>query len=136
MNRIRKRSVIARRLRSRRGVTLVELIVASTILMMGLLGIVGVSASIARSMGEARIDGLAAMAAQSRFERLAGTSCEELDLILGTVTTDTARGVTENWVVTDAGNNTRLLTDSVSWITRRNTRRANFQTLIPCRPGA
>jgi Tfp pilus assembly protein FimT len=134
MNRTRKRSTSARRLRARRGVTLVELIVASTILMMGLLGIVGVSASIARSMGEARIDGLAAMAAQSRFERLAGMFCEEL--ALDVVTLDSARGVTERWVVTDAGNNTRLLTDSVSWITRRNTRRANFQTLITCRPGA
>ena len=39
-------------------------------------------------------------------------------------------------LVPDAGNNTRLLTDSVSWITQRATRRANFQTLIPCRPGA
>jgi hypothetical protein len=134
MNRIRKRSSFRRRLQARRGVTLVELIVASTILMMGLLGIVGVSASIARSLGEARLDGLAALAAQSRFERLAGTFCDEL--VLDVVTEDSARGVTERWVVTDAGNNTRLLTDSVSWITRRNTRRANFQTLIPCRPGA
>ncbi|MGH7679701.1 MAG: type IV pilus modification PilV family protein, partial [Gemmatimonadaceae bacterium] len=126
MNRTRKRS--ARGRRPRRGVTLIELIVASTILMMGLLAIVGVSASIARSLGQARIDGLAAMAAQSRFERLAGSFCEEL--VLDVVTVDSARGVTERWVVTDAGNNTRLLTDSVSWITQRATRRANFQTLI------
>jgi Tfp pilus assembly protein PilV len=132
MNRTRKRRLARRR--PRRGVTLIELIVASTVLMVGLLSIVGVSASVARSLGEARIDGLAAMAAQSRFERLAGTACASLDL--GNVYEETARGVTERYVVTDAGNNTRLLTDSVSWITRRTTRRANFQTLIPCRPGA
>lgn len=132
MNRTRRRQ--AGRKRQRRGVTLIELIVASTILMLGLLSIVGVSASIARSLGEARIDGLAALAAQSRFEQLAGTACASFSL--GTVTEVTSRGVTERFVVTDAGNNTRLLSDTVSWITRRNTRRANFQTLIPCRPGA
>ena len=65
MNRTRRRLVCGRR--PRRGVTLVELIVASTVLMVGLLSIVGVSASIARSLGEARIDGLAGLAAQSRF---------------------------------------------------------------------
>lgn len=132
MNRRRTRARHARR--PRRGVTLIELIVASTILMLGLLSIVGVSASIARSLGEARIDGLAALAAQSRFEQLAGTACASFSL--GTVTQVTSRGVTERFVVTDAGNNTRLLSDTVSWITRRNIRRANFQTLIPCRPGA
>ena len=132
MQRTRRR--LARRLKQRRGVTLVELIVASTILMMGLLSIVGVSASIARSLGEARIDGLAALAAQSRFEQLAGQSCSTFTL--GAVSEATSRSVTERYVVTDGGNNTRLLTDSVSWITRRTTRRAVFQNLIPCRPGA
>jgi len=120
--------------RGRRGVTLIELIVAVTILMLGLLSIVGVSASIARSLGESRSDGLAAMAAQSRFERLAGTACDSFSL--GTATTVENRGITEKYVVTDGGNNTRILIDSVSWKTRRITRRAAFQTLIPCRPGA
>ena len=132
MNRTRKRH--ARGRRPRRGVTLVELIVASTVLMVGLLSIVGVSASIARSLGEARIDGLAAMAAQSRFEQMAGTACDTFSL--GTVTQAVSRGVTERYVVTDAGNNTRMLADTVTWITRKNTRKAVFQTLIPCRPGA
>lgn len=122
-----------RGLRARRGVTLIELIVASTILMFGLLSIVGVSAAVARSLGESRSDGLAALAAQSRFEQLAGTACESLP---STEVEVTSRGITERYVATDAGNNTRLLTDTVTWKTRRTTRRANFQTLIPCRPGA
>lgn len=120
--------------RPRRGVTLIELIVAVTILMLGLLSIVGISASIARSLGESRMDNLAAEQAQSRFEELAGTACTTFSL--GTVTEVTTRGVTERYVVTDAGNNTRLLSDTVTWKTRRITRRANFQSLIPCRPGA
>ena len=108
--------------RARRGVTLIELIVAVTILMLGLLSIVGISASVARSLGESRSDGLAALAAQSRFEKLAGTACTSFSL--GTVTEATIRGITERYVVTDAGNNTRLLSDTVSWKTRRITRRA------------
>ena len=54
----------ARGMSARRGVTLIELIVAVTILMLGLLSIVGVSASISRSLGQARQETLAANAAQ------------------------------------------------------------------------
>jgi len=120
--------------RARRGVTLVELIVAITILSVGLLAIVGSSAAIARGLGEARTDNLAAYAAESRFELLAGTACTSLSL--GSPTTSENRGVTEKYHVTDAGNNTRLIVDSVSWKTRRGTRRQTFTTLIPCRTGA
>ena len=118
----------------RRGVTIVELVVAVTILMMGLLSIVGISASVARSLGESRSDALAAVRAQSRFERLAGTACSSFSL--GTWVKDSSRGISENYQVTDGGNNTRLITDSVSWKTRRVTRRTTFQSLLPCRPGA
>ncbi len=131
MNRIRSRR---RAPRVRRGVTLIELIVAVTILMVGLLSIVGISATITRSLGQARQETLAAMAAQSRFEQLAGTACASLDL--GTVQQASSRNITERFVVTDAGNNTRLLRDTVSWRTYQTTRRIAFQTLIPCRPGA
>lgn len=131
MNRIRTRR---RAMRARRGVTLIELIVAVTILMLGLLSIVGISASISRSLGQARQESLAAMAAQSRFEQLAGTACANLNI--GAVQQAVARNVTERYVVVDAGNNTRMLYDTVTWQTNLTTRKAAFKTLIPCRPGA
>lgn len=131
MNRIRSRRPAAR---PRRGVTLIELIVAVTILIVGLLSIVGISASITRSLGQARQESLAAMAAQSRFERLAGTACA--DLAVGTVQQASSRNVTERYVVIDAGNNTRELHDTVTWKTYRAQRKVAFKTLIPCRPGA
>lgn len=131
MNRTRTRRRFAR---LRRGVTLVELIVAVTILMLGLLSIVGISASISRSLGQARQESLAAMAAQSRFEQLAGVACDSLKV--GTIRQASARNITERYVVVDAGNNTRMLHDTVSWITNRTTRRIALKTLIPCRPGA
>jgi hypothetical protein len=74
------------------------------------------------------------MAAQSRFERLAGTACA--DLTVGTVQQASSRNVTERYVVIDAGNNTRELHDTVTWKTYRTKRKVAFKTLIPCRPGA
>lgn len=128
------RSRMPRAPRPRRGVSLVELLVALTLLTTGLLAIVGTSGAIARSLGESRSDNLAAMVAQSRFELTAGTACTSLTL--DSWTTTATRNVSEKWRVTDGGNNTRLITDSISWTTREGTRRQVFVTLIPCRVGA
>lgn len=115
--------------------TLVELIVAMTILTVGLLGIVGVSAGIGRGLGESRSDNLAALAAQSRMELVAGKQCNNL-AIVGQGGTSSSRNITETWTVADGGNNTILVTDLVTWTTRRGQRRQTFRTLLPCRPGA
>jgi prepilin-type N-terminal cleavage/methylation domain-containing protein len=120
--------------RARRGVTLVELLVAMTILTIGMLSIVGISGAVARGLGEARGQTLAATAAQSRFERIAATTCDSV--ALNTWTTASTRGVTEKYTVTATSNNTREITDSVIWQTRRTTRRQVFKSLLPCRPGA
>ena len=119
---------------NRDGVTLVELIVAMTILSIGLLAIVGTSGAIARSLGEARSDNLAATVAQSRFEEIAGSRCQ--GMALNQSKTVSTRGVTEKYIVTDGGNNTLLVRDTVTWVTRRGTRRQAFTTLLPCRPNA
>ena len=121
--------------RARRGMTLVELIVAMSILTIGLLGIVGVSAGIGRSLGEARADNLAALSAQTRFEIIAGMQCNSM-AIVGQSGTVTSRNITERWRIADGGNNTLLVTDSVFWTTRRGQRKQAFRTLLPCRPGA
>lgn len=132
---MRRRDVAVRgSRRARRGMSLIELLVAMSILSVGLLAVAGVSGSISRSLGESRNETLAATAAMARFEALAGTDCASLTL--GTVTEVTTRGITERYLVTDNGNNTRMLIDTVSWKTRRGTRVAAFTTLIPCRTGA
>jgi prepilin-type N-terminal cleavage/methylation domain-containing protein len=117
MNRRRSVSTV----RAKRGVTLVELLVAMSLLTIGLLAIVGISASVSRGLGESRRESVAALAAQSRFETLNGTTCTSFSL--GT------------WV-TDALNQTRLVEDSVSWQTRKSTRKQFFKTILTCRPGA
>ena len=120
--------------RARRGVTLVELIVAMSILSIGLLAIVGTSSAIARGLGESRGDNLAAIVAQSRFETVAGMNCTTMTL--PSTGTSTTRGVSESWRIENGGNNTLLVTDTVSWQTRRGTRKQGFTTLLPCRPNA
>jgi prepilin-type N-terminal cleavage/methylation domain-containing protein len=122
-----------KRLKNRRGVTLVELLVATVIISIGLLAIVGTSAAIARSMGQAREDNLAAVYAESRVERVAGTGCSTLTL--NSPVTVTTRGVTEKYNVTDNGNFTLLLTDSLSWATRKSVRNLVYKTILPCRSG-
>jgi prepilin-type N-terminal cleavage/methylation domain-containing protein len=128
----RRRSVSP--VRAKRGVTLVELLVAMSLLTIGLLAIVGISASVSRGLGESRRESVAALAAQSRFETLNGTTCTSFSI--GTWVTVTNRGVTEKYRITDALNQTRLVEDSVSWQTRKSTRKQFFKTILTCRPGA
>ena len=136
-------------MKNRKGVTLVELIVAVTILMFGMLTIVGISSTTARSLGESRSDGLAAIAAQSRFEYLASLGCTFSEagvatglsgLVTGTTYETVNRGITERYKIelisSAIGNNTLMIFDTVSWQTRRITRRQGFQSIIPCRRGA
>lgn len=127
----RRRSAEPTRLR--RGVTLVELIVAMTLLTIGMLSIVGISGAVARGLGEARGQSLAATAAQSRFEQLAGTACTSLTV--NTWLTATTRGVDEKYMVTVGQNKTREIIDSVTWKTRKTTRTQVFKSLLPCREG-
>jgi prepilin-type N-terminal cleavage/methylation domain-containing protein len=130
MNRSRSVSTV----RAKRGVTLVELLVAMSLLTIGLLAIVGISAGVSRGLGESRRESVAALAAQSRFETLNGTSCGTFSL--DTWVTVTNRGVTEKYRITDALNATRLVEDSVSWKTRKATRKQFFKTILTCRPGS
>lgn len=120
--------------RARRGVTIIELLVAMTLLTIGLLSIAGISSTVSRSLGESREESLAAMAAQSRFEQFAGTACTSLTL--GSVTTTQSRGITEKYAVTSGANFTLELVDTVSWKTPKRTRQQVFKTILPCRPGA
>jgi hypothetical protein len=138
-----------KRMKNRKGVTLVELIVAVTIIMLGMLSIVGISSTTARSLGESRSDGLAAIAAQSRFETLASLGCTFgtngiatglSGMTPGTVYEATVRGITERYKIelinSAIGTNTVMIYDTVSWQTRRITRRRGFISIIPCRQGA
>jgi Tfp pilus assembly protein PilV len=115
-------------------VTLVELIVAITILSVGILGFVACAGYLTRGLTNASSDTVAAMFGQSAIEELAGTAC--LTIPLNTVTQTASRGITRRSIVTNNGNNTLAVLDTLSWRNRGTARVAVLQTILPCRPGA
>lgn len=118
----------------RHGFTLVELVVAITVLTVGILGFVACSAFLTRGLGGASSDTIAAVYGQSSIEELAGTACQTLPLNVVTVTT--SRGITRRSRITNNGNNTLAVVDSLAWTTRGRRRVATLRTILPCRPGA
>ena len=130
MKTIRRRSAAG----PRRGLTLVEIIVAMTILTFGILGFVACAGYLTRGLTNASADTIAAVYGQSEIEKLAGTAC--LTLPLNQVTQTTSRGVTRRSRITAGFNNTLVVLDSLKWKNRGVNRLATLETILPCRPGA
>ncbi len=96
-----------------RGFTIVEVVIAMTLLIVGALAVVAASAAAVRAVGSADAE-LAAMAtAQRRLEELASRGC--LAARTGTAI-DTSAGLRESWRVTVSRNGVRLATDSVEYV--------------------
>ena len=110
----------------RRGFTLVELMVAMIIFVIGLLALASTTAVVTRHMGGGAQMALAASTAQARFERLRSEACETI-----TDGSDEHRGITEKWTVT-----TMLravdVTVVVAFNTARGEREHEYRTIIPC----
>ena len=122
----RRRSVRA----SRKGFTIVELVVAIVILTVGLLGLASTAAVVTRQMGGGAQQTLAASLASSRFESMRARTCA--GLAGGTQVT---RGLTEVWTVaTSTASRARVVTDTVKWMARGRQRRVSYTSMITCIP--
>jgi hypothetical protein len=110
-------------------VTLVEMLVAVTMISIAGLGLLGVSGSIAAQSGNGMRHTVAAGVAQARLDSLTSLACASLDggAASGTATN---RGVTESWNVVD-GRNIKTINVTVK-IPRRSTP-LTYQTIVPCR---
>jgi prepilin-type N-terminal cleavage/methylation domain-containing protein len=110
-------TVRTRRLRARRGFTLVELMVAILLMAVGVLGLASTAVAVARLSGGAAQQTVAANVAATRFEQLRSASCSTIKA--GSATT---RGVSERWVVTPVGTAAGVTTldvvDSVQFTAR------------------
>lgn len=119
--------------RGRRGFTLIELMVAIMIMVVGILGLASTAAVVSRLIGDAGQEALLANVATSRFELLRSTRpCSAL-----TGGTATRRGVREAWVVTRPGTadpTLYLVVDTVTYTAAggRRPRPQVFQSYLYC----
>ena len=115
---------------ARKGVTVVEVIVAMMVLTFGLLGMAGFSMTLTKQFKSSEKQETAALMVQSRIDSIASIRCQNL-APSGTQTgTLVMLGVTEKWRIED-GNDIKVLTDSVSFKPRVKT--LAYRSVIPCR---
>jgi|SoiMethySBSTD1v2_1073268.scaffolds.fasta_scaffold02592_11 Tfp pilus assembly protein PilV len=116
---------------TRKGMTIIEVIVAMLILTFGLLSMAGFSLTMTRQMKWSGRQETAALLVQSRIDSVASIHCQ--DLAPGGVTqsgTLTRLGVTETWYISD-GNDIKVLLDTVTFKPR--TVPLVYRSIIPCR---
>lgn len=113
----------------RRGVTLVEMIVAITLISFAALGLLGLSGSIAGQAGAGMRHTIAAGVAQARLDSLTSLACASLASGASTGSANT-RGITETWEVVDGRN---IKTINVTVTIPRRTSPLTYQTIVPCR---
>lgn len=122
------RPSLSRPRRPRHGITLVEILVALIILLVGLAGVMGSTTAVETQMGGAVRETVTAALAQARLDSLASLSCAQLPG--GLSGSSATRGVTETWRVTDGRN---IKTLSVTLTLPRRSARPVYSTVIPCR---
>ncbi len=116
---------------SRRGATLVELIVAMLLLSVGLFSVLGTSATVVTQLGGGRNQTVAAGIAQARLDSLTSIGCQSLTPGNATTTgTSTRRGIKESWTVTD-GRNIKTINIRMNVPGRQVP--ILYETIIPCR---
>ena len=112
--------------RARAGFTLVELIIAIVILVVGVLGLASTAAVVMRQITGSSMQTRAAMMAQSRLETLRSNTCAAM--AAGTATTN---GITETWRVVVNGR-TATMTVVINWAENRVARNVTFTSERPC----
>ena len=116
--------------RNRKGISIIEVIIAMIVLTFGLLGMAGFSLTVTQQYKASTKQETAALLVQSRIDSVASIRCQALapsGTQSGTLTT---LGVTEKWSIVD-GNDIKTLTDSVTFTPR--TKPLVYRSIIPCR---
>ncbi|HET7583741.1 MAG TPA: hypothetical protein VFK13_02480 [Gemmatimonadaceae bacterium] len=114
---------------ARAGFTIIEVIVAVMILIVGVLGLASTAAVVSRMIGSGGYQTVAANVAQSRFEKLRSTRCA--DLAGGKETT---RRIEELWVVKQVGAQLYFAVDSITFTDLRATRHQAYRSFVACKP--
>jgi type IV pilus assembly protein PilV len=120
----------ARRLkprRVRRGLTLIEMIIAIIVMSIGIMGLAGTASFVAMQMGGGNAQTIAAALATKVSDSLSARRCSAL--VSGS---QTKRGVSISWTVADSSR-TRWVTEQVQYRPKRGPMKTlNYMTVIQC----
>lgn len=124
-----RRAGLAPRAVSRRGFTLIELIVSVLLLVVGIAGLASTSSNVSRMIGGGSQQTLAASVADSRFERLRSFQCSKV--VGGTAQTGT---ISESWSVSAVSTTVFDVTDSVTFaaMSRHKPISAVYRSYVRC----
>jgi Tfp pilus assembly protein PilV len=124
------KSTRSHRGRSRRGgFTIVELIVAVVVMVIGVMGLASTAAVVSRLIGGGAHQATAATVAQSRFESLRSVRCAAI--VSGSATT---RKVRERWVTELMAPRYYRVVDTVRFDTPKGERAQAYRSYIRCTP--
>lgn len=112
----------------RHGVTLAELLVATTLLVVGVLALAGVSSQLVRAEAAARVESRAAALLAERFERAAAAACAD------TAGARRVRGVDERWRSSRAGGLLRVADTARYTLPALGARVAGIDGAVRCLP--
>ena len=119
------------RLAARRGVTMIELMVALVVVSVGLLALASGATLMTRLMGGGSTQTRAALLAQSRLEQLRAVSCTN-----ATSGQDTVRGIVSRWTTTSIMSATTRrgisINLTVTYPMTQGTRTQTYRTIFPC----
>lgn len=121
--------------RARAGFTLVEVMVAIVILSIGILGLAATAGVVVRQMTGAIHQSAAATIAYSRMERIRAGNCVAMKDSSGPTAGEVTRNVREFWKITGTpGSHMLLVSDSIVYSVRGNTKWQKFNSEYPCDP--
>ncbi|MDF2776193.1 MAG: hypothetical protein K0S86_5694 [Geminicoccaceae bacterium] len=117
----------ARRLRTRRGLTLIEVMIAIIVMAVGIMGLAGTASYVTQQMGGGNMQTIAAGMATKVADSLSARRCPAL--VDGS---QTNRGVTVTWTVEDSSR-TRWVRQSVQYKPKRGpTKTVNYVLVVQC----
>ncbi|MBL0938681.1 MAG: prepilin-type N-terminal cleavage/methylation domain-containing protein [Gemmatimonadaceae bacterium] len=113
---------------ARSGFSLVEVLIASVLFAMAIMGLLGATDGISRSMSASRWQMIAAGTAQRRIDSLHSLPCSNLPA--GTTGSRVSRGIVERWAISGNEASRRV---ELSLTVPRAVTTSRYVTLVPCR---
>ena len=114
-------------MKARRGLTLIEMIIAVIVMAIGVMGLAGTAGYVTQQMGGGNMQTIAAAMSSKVADSLAARKCSAL--ISGS---QTSRGVTVSWTVEDSSR-TRWVREMVQYKPKRGpTKTVNYLLVVQC----